>query len=172
MAQKSISMIMRKLHRDLGFLAVGLTLIYALSGILLMFRGSDFMMKEVKYEKLLEKELNPQELEKEIGYRRFRIKSESDEKIEFNVGTYDKISGIATYQLNEYITPFKQFVALHKITSKSPALWFMIGYGIILSFLAISGLFMFKPSTQLFRRGIVLTIIGLAIATIFCFVVA
>ncbi|MGL4994082.1 MAG: hypothetical protein ACRC6R_08200 [Bacteroidales bacterium] len=169
MAQNTLSIVMRKLHRDLGFLAVGLTLIYALSGILLMFRGSDLLMKEVKYEKQLEVGLNSADLEKEISYRRFKVKSENQDKIIFNVGEYDKASGIAIYQLNEYITPFKQFVSLHKITSKSPALWFMVGYGLILCFLAISGLFMFKTTSQQFKRGVILTTIGIIIASIFCF---
>lgn len=171
MAKLTLYSVMRKLHRDFGYLAIGLTLIYALSGILLMFRGSDFMMKEVAYEKNLSKEMNVEQLEGELAYRRFKVKKETGDKIIFNVGAYDKRSGVATYTLREYVAPFNMFVSLHKIGSSSPALWFMVGYGSILAFLAISALFMYAPRHHHFKRGMVLTLIGVVVAIIFCFVV-
>lgn len=39
----SIQKLMRSLHRDIGFLLIGMTLIYCISGLLLIYRGNDFL---------------------------------------------------------------------------------------------------------------------------------
>ena len=40
--KKSIHYYMRGLHRDIGFFLIGLTLIYSISGVLLIYRDTDF----------------------------------------------------------------------------------------------------------------------------------
>lgn len=51
--KKSINYYMRKLHRDFGFFIVGLTIIYALTGIVLIFRDTNFLKSEALIEKTL-----------------------------------------------------------------------------------------------------------------------
>ena len=46
---------MRVLHRYLGFLAIGLTIVYALSGISLLYRDTDVF----KVEAVVERDLDP-----------------------------------------------------------------------------------------------------------------
>ena len=41
---------MRVIHRYLGFFLAGIMAVYALSGIVLVFRKTDFLKKEVKIE--------------------------------------------------------------------------------------------------------------------------
>lgn len=49
--KQNIYHIMRVLHRDIGFLTIGLTLVYALSGILLIYRNTDLLKTEKVEEK-------------------------------------------------------------------------------------------------------------------------
>ena len=44
--KKSVHYYMRSLHRDVGFLVLGFTFIYALSGIVLVYRDTDFLKSE------------------------------------------------------------------------------------------------------------------------------
>jgi hypothetical protein len=47
----SITQVMRALHRDIGFLVVGLIIIYSVSGLVLVFRGTDLLKVETVIEK-------------------------------------------------------------------------------------------------------------------------
>ncbi len=46
---------MRLLHRYLGYLLAGIMTVYALSGMLLVLRDTDFLKKEISYKKKLRK---------------------------------------------------------------------------------------------------------------------
>jgi len=51
--KKSINYYIRLLHRYLGFFFVGFVLIYALAGITLVFRDTDFLKKEKTVKELI-----------------------------------------------------------------------------------------------------------------------
>ena len=53
MEKKSLNQLMRAWHRDIGFFIIGLVIIYALSGIALIFRDTDFLKHNIKFEKKL-----------------------------------------------------------------------------------------------------------------------
>jgi uncharacterized iron-regulated membrane protein len=55
--------LMRLIHRYLGFFLAGIMAVYALSGILLIFRDTDFL----KQEKNTVEKLAPNLTEKELG---------------------------------------------------------------------------------------------------------
>ncbi|MEG1616518.1 MAG: hypothetical protein RR202_01690 [Bacteroidales bacterium] len=168
---KPVRHYMRALHRDLGFFAIGLTLIYALSGILLMFRGTDFLKKETTIEKTLSSDMKGQQLQEALKLRRFKVLKEDANTIVFSEGTYEKQSGLVHYTVKEYIAPFNKMVSLHKVNSGNLLHWFLVGYGIILTFLAVSALWMFKPSNKNFKRGMVLTVVGVIVSTLFLLLV-
>jgi hypothetical protein len=54
---------MRILHRYIGYFLAGIMAVYALSGIVLIYRDTDFL----KREKLVEKKVNPDAKEAELG---------------------------------------------------------------------------------------------------------
>ena len=60
--KQNIYHIMRVLHRDIGFLTIGLTLVYALSGILLIYRNTDLLKTEKVEEKQLATNLSRNDL--------------------------------------------------------------------------------------------------------------
>ena len=46
---------MRIVHRYLGYLMAGIMAVYAISGVILVYRDTDFLKKESHYEKVFEK---------------------------------------------------------------------------------------------------------------------
>ena len=51
--QRTLAHKIRGWHRDLGFFLIGITLVYALSGIVLVYRDHDFLNRTVQVEKQL-----------------------------------------------------------------------------------------------------------------------
>ena len=70
-AIKDTKSFMRIVHRYLGFFMAGIMAVYSVSGILLVYRDTDFLKKEKNYEKVFPKNLNEKELGKEIKIKGF-----------------------------------------------------------------------------------------------------
>ncbi len=67
MASKStMSNTMRIWHRYLGFFLAGIMAVYSISGIVLIFRDTNFLKRETIVEKKLEPEMNAEALGKAI----------------------------------------------------------------------------------------------------------
>jgi len=159
--KKNLGYYMRVLHRDLGFFVIGLTIVYALSGIVLIYRDKGFMNAEVQVEKTLPANLELRELGRELRIRDLReIKTEGD-VVYFESGSYNKTTGQAVYKTREVIFPFNKFIELHKSNSREAAHWFLTLYSIVLVFLSISSFWMFKVSTNSFRRGLYISGAGI-----------
>ncbi len=64
---------MRIIHRYLGFFLIGIMTVYALSGVVLIFRDSDFLKIESEVEKQLKSNLPSNQLGKELRIREFEV---------------------------------------------------------------------------------------------------
>nr|WP_320057426.1 hypothetical protein [uncultured Bacteroides sp.] len=170
MKKKTINQWMRSLHRDLGFFAVGLVIIYSLSGITLIYRNTDFLKTEKVMQKTLSSQMSATEVGAALKLKKMGVISENGEMINFENGTYNKVTGVASYTTQEVVSPLKQFINLHKRSSQSPFHWFGIAFGSILLFLVISSFWMFKPGSKMFKRGIILAVSGVAVALVLLFV--
>jgi hypothetical protein len=153
---KSFSHYMRALHRDLGFLTFGLVIIYALSGIVLTYRNTDFLKQEITVERQLKPDLAIEDVGKELRLRDFKVIKTEGEIIFFQNGTYNKTNGIAVFTSKEIVFPFNKFIKLHKAVSSDATHWLNIVFGVIFLFLAVSSLWMLKKNSKMFRRGIIL----------------
>lgn len=163
---KSFNYYMRSLHRDLGYLVFGLVIIYALSGILLLYRNTDFLKKEVKVERQLKPDMAIEDVGKELRMREFKdIRNEGD-IIYFQNGTYNKVTGMAVFTSKDVMFPFNKFINFHKAISSNKMHWFNLAFGAIFLFLAVSSLWMFKANTKTFRRGMILTIAGILVSIV------
>lgn len=164
--KKSINFYMRALHRDLGFFALGLVIIYSLSGIVLIYRDSDFLKHNVVVQKKLSPNMESSELGKTLHMRDLKITKTEGETIYFESGTYNKTTGATVYTSKEIIFPINKFINLHKTSSRGPAHWFTTIFGLILFFMAISSLWMFKTKTRLFRRGMIIAGTGILVTVL------
>ena len=64
---------MRVFHRYLGFFLAGIMAVYALSGIVLVFRNTDFLKKEVPIEKTIAANLSGLEAGKKLKIKGFKV---------------------------------------------------------------------------------------------------
>jgi len=162
---KSISSLIRSLHRDIGFFVIGITVIYCLSGILLVFRDSDFLKHEVNTERQIRPNLSESDLGMNLHQMNFKVFKTEGDIMYFLNGTYNKATGIAKYK--EKVLPefLGSTIKIHKVSSRSAMMWISVVFGMLLLFLAISSFWMFKPKTKPFRRGVFVAVIG-AIASL------
>jgi hypothetical protein len=160
---------MRSLHRDVGYFIIGLTIIYSISGVVLIYRNTDFL----KSEKQIEKQISPNLKESELGgilhVRNLEIVKIEGDIISFRNGTYNMATGVVNYSEKTLPAFLERFNNLHKKASGSISYLFSTIFGVLLLFLAISSFWMFKPTTKMFRRGIIFTGSGLLLAIILLF---
>ena len=88
---------MRITHRYLGYFLAGIMAVYAVSGILLIYRDTDFLKKEKKYDKVVEKNLDEKALGKELRIKGLEVEKTEGTVLTFKQGTYDSETGQAKY---------------------------------------------------------------------------
>lgn len=152
--KKTINYYMRVLHRDIGFFIAGLIIVYALSGIVLIYRDTEFLKSETKVEKTLTPNMEPAKVGEALRLKGFAVTKTEGEIISFKEGTYNTVTGIAVYTSKDIIYPFNKLISLHKAVSKNPTHWFNLLFGVLLLFMAISSFWMFKPENKNFKRGL------------------
>lgn len=167
--RKSINHYMRMWHRYAGFFILGFALLYGISGITLIMRDTDFMKKEKKITFNLAPGIDPSELGRNLRMREFNVEKTDGDVIYFKGGSYNKATGAVEQTVKDLVFPFNKMTELHKTPSGKPLHWFTFTFALVLLFLAISSLWMFKSTTKMFRQGIIIVIAGIAVAGILLF---
>ena len=167
---QAFSFKMRIIHRYLGFFLVGIMTVYSLSGIVLIFRDTDFLKNEKQITKQVKPNASPDELGKLIQIRDLKIDKEEGNTLFFKNGTYDKSTGTATYKVKELPFILDKMTHLHKAKSADKLFVFNIFFGLSLFFFVISSFWMFMPSTDVFKKGMYFTIGGIILTLILLFV--
>ena len=168
--QKSTSFYMRLYHRYLGFFLAGIMAVYAISGIVLVFRTTDFLKKEIAYEKKLASNLNAEKLGKEIKVKNLKVDRQENGIYYFKQGTYNSQTGVAQFSKKELPFVLDKMTKMHKATTNSPLYWLNIFFGISLLFFVISAFWMFLPSSNIFKKGLYFTLAGILLTLIMIFV--
>ncbi len=170
------------IHRDLGYFFFGMTLIYALSGIILNhFKSGDFVHPDYskKFEELTiaippnaiaDKTFAMKALEQvheEKHYRSF-VTGTGYLQIFFDSGSLyvDMVSGKAELEKKTPRYILKEFNLLHYNSIKHWFTWFSDAYAIAMVLLAITGLFILRGKNGIKWRGAVLALIGIIIPAI------
>lgn len=161
---KSTRTTMRLLHRYIGYFMAGIMAVYAISGVLLIYRDTDFLKKEKKIEKKLEANIPIDKLGKELKIKGFEVKEQKGDLILFKEGTYNAKTGEAKYTKKELPFVLKKMTELHKSDSKHKFYLLNTIFGISLFFFVISSFWMFNPKSLIFKKGMIATVIGLALA--------
>lgn len=155
---------MRITHRYLGYFLAGIMAVYAVSGVLLVYRDTDFLKKGKKYDKVIEKNLDEKALGKELRIKNFEIEKREGTILKFKQGTYDTSTGQAKYTKKELPFVLDKMTKLHKAQSKDTLSPLNTFFGISLFFFVISSFWMFNPKTKAFKRGMIFTIAGLVVS--------
>lgn len=164
MERKLIRYTMRALHRDIGFLVIGITIILTLSGVSLIYRDTNFLKKVTIIERQLEPDLEIGEIGQQLHLRDFKVEKTEGNIVFFNNGTYNSSSGLAVYTAHQLPVFINKINAFHKTVSKNAMHWFLLIYAFLLLFLAISSFWMFSPGSKSFKRGLILSVIGIVIS--------
>lgn len=159
-------MAFRKYHRWLGFFLSGIMAIYALSGVLLIFRPTDFLKYEQTQIRQLSANLSAEDVSSAIKVRGLKVIAEDNDTITLNIGEYDKPSGTATLTRKDYPIVLAKMVKLHKATSNSPLFYLNIAFGVSLLFFVVSAFLMFMPKLPMYKNGLKIAGIGAALAAL------
>mgnify|MGYP001405321814 CR=1 FL=1 len=161
---------MRIYHRYLGFFLAGIMAVYAISGIVLIFRDTDFLKKEKIIEAKLSPNLSAEDLGRAIKIRDLKVQSEKNDTITFAQGTYNKSTGVARYTVKSLPKVIEKLTQLHKANTKQPLFYLNIFFGVSLLFFVISSFWMFMPRTTIFKKGLYFTLAGIVLTLILLFI--
>ena len=170
MSKSKLNITMRVYHRYLGFFLAGIMAMYALSGIVLIFRETDFLKSEKKIERTLPPDVKIEELGKALKMRDLKIEKEENGILYFKNGTYNKETHLVQYTTNELPFFLEKMTKLHKATTKQPLFFLNIFFGLSLLFFVISSFYMFLPKTEIFKKGLYFAIAGIVLTLILIFV--
>ena len=161
---------MRVLHRYLGFFLAGIMAVYAISGIILIFRDTDFLKNEIKVEKTLDANIAKEELGKALKMKRLKVEKEEGDIYYFKDGTYNKSTGEAAYTKKELPYVLGKMTHLHKAKSSEPLYFLNIFFGLSLLFFVISSFWMFMPKSSIFKKGLYFTLGGIVLTLLLLFI--
>jgi hypothetical protein len=168
----------RALHRDIGYFLVGITLVYAISGIILSHaRGhNDPAFETIDYEFIFEKNLDSagfvNEWEQKITdvkLSKFLIGTHSFKVyVPQGLGDYYPETGMVsfqTYEKNEFV------YFINRLHNNQAPGWIVVAdiYAGLLIFLALSGLIMVAGKNGFKYRGAIFMGLGLIFVFIFYF---
>lgn len=170
MAKTSLSTNMRVLHRYLGFFLAGIMAVYSLSGIVLIFRDTNFLKQEKQIVKELKPGLEAKELGQEVRNRELKVTKTEGDIVFFNNGMYNKVTGHTEYKVKDLPYVINKLTGLHKAKSSEPLFFLNVFFGVSLFFFVISSFWMFMPKTSIFKKGMAFTIAGIILTLILLFV--
>jgi uncharacterized iron-regulated membrane protein len=161
---------MRVYHRYLGFFLSGIMAMYAISGIILIFRETDLLKSERTIERTFPPDFKIEDLGKALKIREFKIEKEENGMLYFKQGTFNKATNTAQYKAKELPFVLDKMTHLHKATTKQPLFVLNIFFGLSLLFFVISSFWMFMPKTEIFKKGLYFTLAGIILTLILLFV--
>lgn len=161
---------MRILHRYLGFFLAGIMAVYAISGVVLIFRDTDFLKREQLKVIKVAAHLKKEDLGKALKMRRFDVEKEQAEVIYFRDGVYNKETGVARITTKELPYVLDKMTHLHKASSEDPLYWLNVFFGFSLLFFVVSAFWMYVPKTKAFKSGLLFSLAGLVLTLILLFV--
>lgn len=135
--------------------------VYDLSGVVMIFRNTDFLKRNEIVNKKLKPGLSAAELGQEIRMRDLKIESDSGNVQRFKTGTYNKVTGDVQYTAKSLPLVLDKLTKLHKASSGQPLFFLNVFFGVSLLFFVVSSFFMFLPKTTIFKKGMYVALAGL-----------
>ena len=157
---------MRIYHRYLGFFLAGIMAIYALSGIVLIFRDTNFLKQEKIISQQLQPGLNADALGKAIRMRDLKIEFVNGDVQSFKNGTYNTATGAVSYTIKTLPRMVERLTQLHKASTKDPLFYLNVFFGVSLFFFVLSSFWMFMPKTSIFKKGMYFMLAGAVLVVV------
>ena len=160
---------MRIFHRYLGFFLSGIMAVYAISGIVMIFRETEFLKSEREIERQLAVDLPDAEVGSTLRIKEFKVERSEGSLIYFREGSYDKKTGLAKYKSKQLPYVMDKMTKLHKATTNRPLYFLNIFFGVALLFFVLSAFWMFMPKTEVFRKALYFALGGIVLTLILVF---
>ena len=160
----------RVLHRYLGFFLAGIMAVYAISGIVLVFRNTDFLKRTERIERTVATNLSAEALGREIKVKRLAFNRTEGGVAYFKDGQYTPATGAVSYTKKELPFLLDKMAHLHKANTNHPLFWLNISFGFALLFFVISAFWMYLPGGPILRKGLYFTAGGIVLTVILLFV--
>ena len=157
-------------HRYLGFFLAGIMAVYSISGIILIFRDTDFLKQEKLVKKTIEVNISANKLGEALKIKRLKVERTDEGKMYFENGWYDKTTGSAEYTVKELPLLIKKLNHFHKAQSGDPMFFMNIFFGLSLLFFAISAFWMFTPDSKIFKKGLLFSLGGVILMMLLLFI--
>ena len=170
MSKATVHNSMRIYHRYLGFFLAGIMAVYSLSGIVLIFRDTNFLKREKLEQKQLQPGLTADALGKAIRMRDLKIESVTGDVQTFKQGTYNTVTGAVSYTVQSLPPMVEKLTHLHKASTSDPLFYLNVFFGVSLLFFVISSFWMFMPKTSIFKKGLYFTLAGIVLVLVMLFV--
>jgi hypothetical protein len=156
----------REYHRYLGFFLAGIMAVYAVSGIVLTFRNTDFFKTKTPVEKVIEIGLTEETLGRALRTR-IRVEKNEEGVIHFNGnGTYNTETGAVNYVETKYPLVLEKMNKLHLMSATNPLFWLAVFFGIALLFFSVSAFFMFNTGAPIFKKGMYFAVAGVLLTIV------
>ena len=159
----------RVIHRYLGYFLSGIMFVYALSGIILIFRDTNFLKSEVISERQLEPNLTKRELAGKFR-KGVKVQKQEGDIFYYKNGNYNQKTGVAITKKMELPFVIEKMEHLHKANTKSPLYFLNIFFGSSLLFFVISAFWMYTPKMPVFKKGMYFAIGGIVLTVVLLFV--
>ena len=156
----------RVLHRYLGFFLAGIMMMYAFSGIILVFRKTDTFKVPVEVTQELEANMTPEAVGAALRINDLSVQRAEGPVLYFDQGQYDASTGVAVYTKMQLPGWLETLTHFHKATTADPLYYFNLFFGASLFFFAFSAFFMYAVQTPIFKKGLYFTIAGIILAII------
>ena len=166
---KKVPYYVRLIHRYLGFFLAGIMSVYAISGVVLIFRNTDFLKYEQSVERKIKTDLKKEKLGKALRIRNLKITKIEGNLIYFKQGVYNKQTGVANYTKKDLAPALKKLNQLHKSTTNTPLYWLNIFFGFSLLFFSLSAFWMYLPKAKIFRKGLYFAFGGIVLTLLLLF---
>lgn len=170
MAKQPMSIKMRIIHRYLGFFLAGVMAIYAVSGVVLIFRKTDWLKRDVIVEKTIDANLPPNEAGEVLKVKNYQVARTEGSVVYFNGGQYDAATGQAIVTTKELPLILDKLTHLHKSTTNDPLYYLNIFFGCGLLFFVISAFWMYAPGSDILKKGLWFTAGGMVLVLLLLFV--
>lgn len=159
----------RVIHRYLGFFLAGIMFVYALSGILMVFRNTDFLKTEVITKEILKPNLSPRELAP-IFKKGAKVLKKEGNVLYLKNGNYNQTTGVASIKKMKLPFVLDKMEKLHKANTNSPLYFLNIFFGVSLLFFVFSAFWMYTPKMPVFKKGMYFAAGGIILTLILLFV--
>ena len=153
-------------HRYLGFFLAGIMAMYALSGMMMVFRNTDTFKKTVEIDQQLSPNLSPEAVGQALKIRGFAVTRQEGDLLYFKDGNYNTQTGAAHYTVKKLPLLLDKMEHLHKATTDSPVYWLNLFFGASLLFFVVSSFWMFMPQTWVFKKGLYFSLAGMVMTLI------